>query len=52
MDKHGHTKIYNYLKGDWRYFANEQIVLEKNTVINIKKVDLLKDFGPTATLSM
>ena len=43
------TKVYNYFKSDWQSFADSVPVLEKTTPYFFKKVDLLRDIGPSAT---
>lgn len=52
IEKVPETKIYKYLKCDWQYFASEQISIEKPPTITIRKVDLLRDLGTCATISV
>ncbi len=43
------TRIYNYFRDDWQYFANQTPVIEKLQPITLKKSDILRDLGPSAT---
>ena len=45
------ARLLNYFNNEWHYFATEQPVVDKAPVIPLKKSQLLKNLGPSATAS-
>lgn len=49
LNKNSETRIYNYFREEWQFFANEAPIVEKPPQIYIKKADVIKDLGPSIT---
>lgn len=49
LNKNSETRIYNYFREEWQFFANEAPIVEKPPQIFIKKADVIKDLGPSIT---
>jgi hypothetical protein len=46
------VKLYNFMKCDWQTFANETCSIEKPTQVFYKKVEYLKELGPSISMQV
>jgi hypothetical protein len=51
-NKIGGAKLYSFLKKDWEIYANDIPSGEKHPVFPLKKVEVLRDIGPSATFQV